>query len=99
MAERDELLAACADAAGVPVVVDAIEQASLQRAKIATGWPVLSWIGKLRRDPMSKLKIGDDAGEAVTVVPTAEWRAPRCPKPAPCSEHASMPRFARQSTR
>ena len=62
---RAELLEACADAAGVPVVVDAIEQASLQRARIATGWPVLSWVGRLRRDPMSKLKLGGSSDRDV----------------------------------
>jgi GTP-binding protein EngB required for normal cell division len=65
---RSELLEACADAAGVPVVVDAIEQATAQRAKIATGWPVTSWLGRLRRDPIRRLKLDSKAdGEVVSI--------------------------------
>src|SRR5262245_9034635 len=36
---RGELLEACSDAAGVPVVVQAIDHASQLRARRATGWP------------------------------------------------------------
>jgi len=65
---REELLDACADAAGVPVVVEAIQHATTQRAKAATGWPVTSWLGRLRRDPLDKLKLkGSKEGEVLTV--------------------------------
>lgn len=56
-AARGELLDACADAAGVPVMVEAIESASLIRGRAATGWPLTSWTARLRRDPMKKLKL------------------------------------------
>ncbi len=49
---RAELVDAFADAAGVPVVVDAVEQASRVRAAQATGWPVTKWLSKLRPDPL-----------------------------------------------
>jgi GTP-binding protein EngB required for normal cell division len=60
---RADLIDACADAAGVPYVVDAIEQSSLRRARAATGWPVTSWLGRFRRDPLRRLHLetGDEA--------------------------------------
>jgi GTP-binding protein EngB required for normal cell division len=64
---HQDLQEACMQAAGVPVVVDAIEQASLLRARRATGWPVTAWLSRLRRDPLHKLGLGsspDEAGEA-----------------------------------
>ncbi|HEY6933716.1 MAG TPA: GTPase [Marmoricola sp.] len=52
-----DLVDAVADAAGVPVVVDAVERASAQRARRATGWPVTSWLGRLRPDPLRRLHL------------------------------------------
>ncbi|RNL63174.1 ABC transporter [Nocardioides marmoriginsengisoli] len=57
--DRDqvEVRDAIADAAGVPIVVDAVQRASLIRAQRATGWPVTSWLSRLRRDPLKKLNL------------------------------------------
>jgi GTP-binding protein EngB required for normal cell division len=57
--DRDqvELRDAIADAAGVPIVVDAVHKASLIRAQRATGWPITSWLSRLRRDPLKKLNL------------------------------------------
>ncbi len=63
---RAELLEACADAAGVPVVVRAIEAASLQRARQATGWPPTSWLSRLRRDPLRRLDLDARDKDALT---------------------------------
>lgn len=52
-----ELLDACADAAGVPVVVRAIESATTQRAQQATGWPVTKWLSRFRPDPLRRLHL------------------------------------------
>ncbi len=54
---RDDLVDACAEAAGVPVVVDAIEAASLHRARAATGWPVTKWLTRFRPDPLRRLHL------------------------------------------
>jgi len=54
---RDELVAACADAAGVPVVVEAIEDSSLVRARQATGWPVTKWLSRFKPDPLRRLHL------------------------------------------
>ena len=54
---KDELVDAFADAAGVPTVVHAVEKATRVRAARATGWPVTSWLGKLRPDPLKRLHL------------------------------------------
>lgn len=62
LSERDqtELRAALADAAGIPVVVEAVEKASRMRARRATGWPLTSWLSRFQRDPLQRLDL--DAG-------------------------------------
>ncbi|HEU4567686.1 MAG TPA: GTPase [Marmoricola sp.] len=57
--DRDtaDLVDAVADAAGVPVVVEAVQRASAARARRATGWPVTAWLGKLRPDPLRRLHL------------------------------------------
>jgi GTP-binding protein EngB required for normal cell division len=59
LSERDQsdLRAALADAAGVPIVVDAVHKAAMIRAKRATGWPVTSWLSRLRPDPLKRLHL------------------------------------------
>ncbi|MFS3127847.1 GTPase [Nocardioides sp. Bht2] len=57
----DELEEACAEAAGVPVVVEAIADSTRLRAQRATGWPLTSWTSRLRPDPLRKLEL--DLGE------------------------------------
>jgi GTPase Era involved in 16S rRNA processing len=48
---------AFADAAGVPTVVAAVEQSTRMRANRATGWPVVSWLSRLRPDPLKRLHL------------------------------------------
>jgi GTP-binding protein EngB required for normal cell division len=59
LSERDqtELRAAIADAAGVPIVVDAVHKATMLRARRATGWPVTAWLSRLRPDPLKRLHL------------------------------------------
>ncbi|MEI2809421.1 MAG: ABC transporter [Nocardioides sp.] len=52
-----ELEAAFADAAGVPTVVAAVEKSTRMRANRATGWPVTSWVSRLRPDPLKRLHL------------------------------------------
>ncbi|GGF57841.1 hypothetical protein GCM10011519_34690 [Marmoricola endophyticus] len=54
---REELHEAVADSAGVPVVVDAVRRASRTRASVATGWPPLAWLSRLRPDPLKRLHL------------------------------------------
>ncbi|HEY0903612.1 MAG TPA: GTPase [Marmoricola sp.] len=55
--DQDEVHDAIADAAGVPIVVDAVEKAARIRARRATGWPVTSWLSRLRPDPLRRLHL------------------------------------------
>jgi hypothetical protein len=59
LSERDqtELHDAIADAAGVPVVVDAVHKATMLRARRATGWPLTAWLSRLRPDPLKRLHL------------------------------------------
>ncbi|GAA2114964.1 GTPase [Nocardioides bigeumensis] len=58
---------AIADAAGVPVVVDAVEKSTRLRAGRATGWPLLTFVSKLRPDPLKRLHLDlGPAGRALT---------------------------------
>jgi hypothetical protein len=59
LAERDaaELNDAVADAAGVPLVVEAVHRATTLRARRATGWPLTSWLTRLRPDPLKRLHL------------------------------------------
>lgn len=59
-----ELTAALAAAAGVPTVVEGVFKAWQKRGRAATGWPFLSWIGRLRADPLRRLKLELPAGSA-----------------------------------
>jgi GTP-binding protein EngB required for normal cell division len=48
---------AFADAAGVPTLVGAVEAATRLRGRRATGWPVTSWLSRLRPDPLKRLHL------------------------------------------
>ncbi|MFF4622960.1 YfjP family GTPase [Nonomuraea jabiensis] len=52
------LTTALCEAAGVPLVVEAVAKGHRHRAVVATGWPVTRWIRKLRPDPLRRLRIG-----------------------------------------
>ncbi|HLL66532.1 MAG TPA: GTPase [Micromonosporaceae bacterium] len=55
----DQLDTRLAAAAGVPAVVDATGRAYRHRARAATGWPLLRWLGRLRPDPLRRLHLSD----------------------------------------
>jgi GTP-binding protein EngB required for normal cell division len=48
---------AFAEAAGVPTVVAAVERSTRMRANRATGWPVVSWLSRLKPDPLKRLHL------------------------------------------
>ncbi|MEA5155084.1 GTPase [Raineyella sp.] len=48
---------ACARAAGVPAVTEAVGQAWRRRGRGATGWPLISWVATLRPDPLRRLHL------------------------------------------
>lgn len=51
---RDEV----GTAAGVDVVAAAVASSYRKRAAQVTGWPLVSWIGRLRADPLTRLGLG-----------------------------------------
>jgi GTP-binding protein EngB required for normal cell division len=54
---RTRLVDAFASAAGVPVVVEAVERSTRARARQATGWPLTKWLARLRPDPLRRLHL------------------------------------------
>lgn len=71
-AELDDALA---DAAGVPVVVHAVEESARMRAARATGWPVVAWVTKLKPDPLKRLHL-DLGSEGRALVKSARTSVP-----------------------
>ncbi|MFT4010439.1 MAG: 50S ribosome-binding GTPase [Nocardioidaceae bacterium] len=70
---KAELVDAFADAAGVPTVVSAVNQAARRRGAQATGWPLTKWLGRLRRDPLRRLHLdlGDEGRSLAQVARTS----------------------------
>ncbi|MEV4019047.1 YfjP family GTPase [Nonomuraea angiospora] len=79
------LTAALCEAAGVPLVVEAVAKGHRHRAVVATGWPVTRWIRKLRPDPLRRLRIGTMAGASGPVGELPSGRAPAAPSGQPAS--------------
>ena len=53
--DRQDLVEALAEAAGVPAIVDAVAASHVHRADRATGWPVTKWIRRRHPDPLLRL--------------------------------------------
>lgn len=66
------LVAQLSAVAGVPVVVDAVRGSVKHRGHLATGWPMVSWIGRLRPDPLKRLRLGGAPKELTTGEPVVE---------------------------
>jgi len=70
--DRERLLGALADAAGVPLVTRAVAGAHRRRGALATGWPYVRWLRRLRPDPLRRLRVSEDPEAAVrTSLPAA----------------------------
>ena len=59
----DELVGALAAAAGLPVVLNAVETDYRRRAGALVGWPLMRWWYALRPDPLRKLRLGEAESE------------------------------------
>ena len=71
-ADRQRLVAALSAAAGAPAVVRAVEAAHRRRGALATGWPPVRWLRRLRPDPLARLGLGDRSdGRRRTSLPGA----------------------------
>ena len=70
--ERDDLVTALADAAGVDLIADAVARTHRLRAGQVTGSPFIRWTSRLRRDPARRLRLRDNPSELVrTSLPRA----------------------------
>ncbi len=71
--DERELVEALTDAAGVPIVVDAVQRATTMRARRATGWPLTAWVSRLRPDPLRRLHLdrGSSGRDLVTAARTS----------------------------
>ncbi|MGV8897194.1 MAG: GTPase family protein [Rhodoglobus sp.] len=56
--DTNALIASLATAAGADVVANAVARSYRKRAGQATGWPVVSWLLRLRPDPLARLGLG-----------------------------------------
>ncbi|GAB3678360.1 GTPase [Angustibacter aerolatus] len=61
-----DLVRVLGDVAGVPAVVQAVQADAVRAAVGTAGWPVTSWVRRLRPDPLRRLRLdhgtSDDAG-------------------------------------
>ncbi|MGL4831839.1 MAG: GTP-binding protein [Propionibacteriaceae bacterium] len=53
----EELTATIALASGEKTVTKAVKEAAIRRGAIATGWPFVSWMRRLRPDPLKRLHL------------------------------------------
>lgn len=58
---RGRLVEEVGTAAGVDVVARAVAGSYRKRSAQATGWPLVSWIARLRADPLRRLGLGPNA--------------------------------------
>ncbi|QDO89400.1 ABC transporter [Ornithinimicrobium ciconiae] len=79
------LVTALNQAAGVPVVLDAVQRDYLRQAGDHVGWPFTRWVSALRPDPLKRLRLGDNpAAITATDVKTALGRS-SLPPPSPAA--------------
>jgi GTPase Era involved in 16S rRNA processing len=68
-----------AEAAGVPVVVEAVEFSAAARRRQSTSWPALRWLAQFRNDPLAELRLGgahvDDGERSAVPSPTKVQQA------------------------
>jgi hypothetical protein len=75
--DRERLVAALEEAAGVPAVVRAVDAAHRRRGALAAGWPYVRWVRRLRPDPLRRLRLPEipSAGRTSLPPPTDVQRA------------------------
>ena len=68
-ADRERLLHALADAAGVPTVVRAVATSHRRSGSLAAGWPFARWLKRLRPDPLRRLRLEHPSPDVRTSLP------------------------------
>jgi len=74
--ERAALTAALSEAAGVPRVLRSVAGAHARRGALATGWPFVRWLRRLRPDPLRRLRLPDRVDHAAELPPAARSSLP-----------------------
>jgi hypothetical protein len=82
-AERDRLVSALSQAAGVPAVVRAVGASHRRRGAMRTGWPFVRWAARVRPDPLRRLRLGDanQGGDRTSCPPRRPCSGRRSPRP------------------
>jgi len=57
--ETQRVVQALSQAAGVPTVALAVSRSHRRQGALATGWPFVRWVRRLRPDPLKRLRLGD----------------------------------------
>jgi len=103
------LVNACLEAAGTAEIADAVRASVKWKGRLATGWPVVSWIGRLRTDPLRRLHLdrfwsrqkAADAPEltrtSVIVHPVAQARIATAIRSVGDEASARLPRLWKQA--
>ncbi|GMA31917.1 GTPase [Litorihabitans aurantiacus] len=92
---RAELTARLEQAAGVPLVVDAVRGSAVRDAVRHTGWPPTRWLGRWRRDPLRTLGLRGPARRSAatsgdsTVTDTGDLVRSSLPAPSPALRSAA----------
>jgi GTP-binding protein EngB required for normal cell division len=63
--DRNAVVEALADAAGLETVVGAVAAAHRRRGALAAGWPFVRWIRRVRPDPLRRLRLPERPQEGV----------------------------------
>lgn len=65
-----ELIEGLKRAAGVPVILDAVQRYQHDQALAKGGWPLTRWARGLRPDPLRRLRLGDDRAGSAGIAPS-----------------------------
>ncbi|MCC6497243.1 MAG: 50S ribosome-binding GTPase [Propionibacteriaceae bacterium] len=60
---QQQVIRVLGEAAAVPVVVQGVRQAWRRRGSVATGWPFVTWVARLRPDPLRRLRLDLGPGD------------------------------------
>ena len=76
---QSALVDVLAEAAGVPVVVEAVEFSTAARRRRTTSWPAIRWLSRFRKDPLAELRLGQGSsyseGRSAVPAPTKVQQA------------------------
>ncbi|HEX7536083.1 MAG TPA: dynamin family protein [Dermatophilaceae bacterium] len=69
------LVDALSRAAGIPVILDAVERDFWRESAVSTGWPVTRWARALRPEPLKRLGLGKDQSGISAAISQSDVRS------------------------